>query len=144
MSICISKKSACFCWSSNHPEQVQSSSAIPRMLNIWPQIPRFSDCAGCSRFNGQSGKIFRAPEFNENSGGRWLRSSWYYNDNHSIVCKSYTDSYESIWSDMYITWLKYSDRVLECNDIKKWMAISYRGSLQDIFTQVKNPTFSHQ
>lgn len=56
MSICISKKSVCFCWSSNHPEQVQSSSAIPRMLNIWPQIPRFSGCAGRSRFNGQSGK----------------------------------------------------------------------------------------
>lgn len=131
MSICISKKSVCFCWSSNHPEQVQSSSAIPRMLNIWPQIPRFSGCAGCKQI--QRPKWWPLAKIQ-------LILQW--QDNNSIVCKSYTDSYESIWSDMYITWLKYSDRVLECNDIKKWMAISYRGNLPRHLHSGKKPNHS--
>lgn len=74
-------------------QQVQSSSAIPRMLNIWPQ-KRFSGCAGCSRFNGQSGKI-KSTRIQPKQWWHWLRSSWYYNDNESIVGKSYIQ--RAIW-----------------------------------------------
>ena len=141
MSICISKKSVCFCGNSNHPEQVQSSSAIPRMLNIWPQIPRFSGCAGCSRFNGQSGK----DKDHQNSTKTVVAAGWdpvdYYNDNNSIVCKSYTDSYMKPYDQICILhgWSIATESLNAMTSRSEWQFHTGEAS-QDIFTQAKNPT----